>query len=85
MKRQRKGLRSTTTIPDSKSHKAKVKAELENIEKERYINPPQAVEKQNKIFCYNGSTNRKYGTIYVYFNGKFPIRSMDGMVAIFIV
>ena len=29
--------------------------------------------------------NRKYGTIYVDFTGKLPIRSMDGMVAIFII
>ena len=85
MKRQRKGLRSTTTIPDIKSHKTKVNSALERIEIEQDIKPPQAVETQNKIFCYNRLTNRKYGTIYVDFTGKLPIGSMDGMVAIFIV
>ena len=41
--------------------------------------------KNNQIFCHNGRINTKYGTIYVDFTGKFPIRSMDGMVAIFII
>ena len=50
MKRQQKGVCSTTTIPDSKSHKAKVKAELEKIEIERDINPPHVVETQNQVF-----------------------------------
>ena len=85
MKLHRKGLRSTTTIPDIKSHKTKVNSALERIKIEQDIKPPQAVETQNKIFCYNRLTNRKYGTIYVDFTGKLPIGSMDGMVAIFIV
>ena len=85
MKLHRKGLRSTTTIANSKSHKAKVKAALEKIETNRDINPPHTVETQNQMFCYNGSMNIKGGTIYIDFTGKFPIRSMDGMVAIFIV
>ena len=55
------------------------------MELERDINPPQENEKNNQIFCYNGRINTKDGTIYVDFTGNFPIRSMDGMVAIFIV
>ena len=41
--------------------------------------------KNNQIFCYNGRINTKDGTIYVDFTGKFSIRSMDGMIEIFIV
>ena len=55
------------------------------MELERDINPPQENEKNNQIFCYNGRINTKYATIYVDFTGKFLIRSMDGMVEIFVV
>ena len=41
--------------------------------------------KNNQIFCYNGRISTKDGAIYVDFTGKFTIRSMDGMVTIFIV
>ena len=41
--------------------------------------------KKNQIFCYNVNINTKDGTIYFDFTGRFPIRSMDGMVAIFII
>ena len=85
MKRQQKGLLSTTTIPDSKSHKTKAREALEKIETERNINPLQEVETQNQIFCYNRLMNRTDGTLYVHFTRKFPIRSMDGMVAICVV
>ena len=43
------------------------------------------IKKNNQIFCYNGIINTKEGTVYVDFTGKFPIRSMYGMVAIFII
>ena len=54
------------------------------MELERDINLPQENEKK-QIFCYNGRINTKDRTIYVDFTSRFPIRSMDGMVAIFIV
>ena len=85
MKRQLRGLFSTTTIIDSKSHKTKTKANLEKIETDRDISPQQAFETRNQIFCYNGLMNKKDGTIYVNFTGKFPMQPMDGMLAIFIV
>ena len=44
------GLRSTTTIPNRKYHKAKFKAALEKIETDRDIKPPQALETQIIIF-----------------------------------
>ena len=58
---------------------------LEKIELERDINPPQENEKNNQIFCYNGRINTKDRTIYVGFTGRFLIRYLDGMVAIFII
>jgi hypothetical protein len=47
--------------------------------------PPQEQVAKNHIFCYDGSLDNKDGTIYVDFTGKFPIRSVDGMTAIFIL
>ena len=85
MKRQRKGICLTTKIPPTKTQKERIKYALEKMELERDINPPQEDEKNNQIFCYNRIINTKYGENYVDFTGKFPIKSMDGMVAIFIV
>ena len=85
MKRQRKGIRSTMKIPLTKTRKERIKDALEKTKLDRDINPPQENEKNNQIFCYNGRINTKDGRIYVDFTGKFPIRSMDGMVAIFII
>ena len=41
MKRQRKGIRSITKIPESKMHKERIKLALEKIDTERDINPPK--------------------------------------------
>ena len=72
-------------IPLTKKRKERIKDASEKIELDRDINPPLENEKNNQIFCYNRRINTKYGIIYVEFTGKFPIRSMDGMVAIFII
>ena len=85
MKRQRKGICSTTKIPHTKSQKERIKYALEKMELDHDINSPQEVEKNNQIFCYNGIINTKDGTVYVDFIRDFLIRYMDGMVAIFIV
>ena len=85
MKCQHKVIQSTTKIPLRKTRKERIKDALEKIELDRDINPPQENEKNNQIFCYKGGINTKDGTIYVDFTGKFPIRSMDGMVTIFII
>ena len=71
--------------PIKKTKKERIKCALEKIELDRDINMPQGNEKNNQIFCYNGTINTKDGTIYVDFTRKFQIRSMDGMVAIFII
>ena len=68
-----------------KTKKERIKDALEKIELDRDINPPQENERNNQIFCYNRRINTKDGTIYVHFTGRFPIRSMDGMVVIFVI
>ena len=49
------------------------------------MNPPQEKEKWNQLFMTIGIINKKEGTIYADLTGKFPITSMDGMQAIFIM
>ena len=66
-------------------HKAKIKAGIENIDTDREINPPKAFEKKNQLFFSGGIINKRDGIIYVNFTGKFLIRPMDVIVAIFIV
>jgi hypothetical protein len=58
---------------------------LDKIETARDMNPPHKKASKNHLFCYNGRINNKDGTIYVDFTVKFPIRSIDGMIAIFIL
>jgi hypothetical protein len=76
MKRQKQGIRST---------RQKLRAELDKIETARDMHPPQEQESMNHLFCYTGSLDNKDGTIYVDFTGKFPIRSLDGKTALFIL
>jgi hypothetical protein len=76
MKRQKQGIRSTKT---------KLQAALNDIETARDMNPPREPTAKNHLFCYAGGINTKDGTIYVDFTGKFPIRSIDGMTALFIL
>ena len=49
------------------------------------MNPPKDKEKWNQMFMTMGIINKKEGTIYADLTGKFPITSMDGMQAIFIM
>ena len=76
MKRQRKGIRTT---------KEKLKDALEKIETERDMNPPVEKEQANQLFCFMGKVDKKDGTIYVDNTGNFPITSIDGMKAVFIL
>ena len=75
MRRQRKGIRSTR----------KTNHALEAIETERDFHPPMEKEKFNQLFCYVGMIDKKDGTIYVDNTGNFPITSIDGMKAVFIL
>jgi hypothetical protein len=76
MKRQKQGIRSTKTQLHDK---------LEQIETARDMHPPQEKVSTNHLFCYTGHIDKKDGTIYVDLTGEFPIRSIDGMTAIFIL
>ena len=58
---------------------------LSTIETTRDINPPMEKETQNQIFVYHAILEPKAGTIYVDYTGNFPILSMEGNTAIFIL
>ena len=49
------------------------------------MNPPVEKEKMNHLFCFAGMVDKKDGTIYVDNTGNFPITSIDGTKAIFIL
>eukprot|EP00978_Attheya_sp_CCMP212_P029499 scaffold104960_cov29-Attheya_sp.AAC.2 len=76
MKRQAKGNRSTKT---------KINEALSMIEYERDINPPKATEKYDQLFIALGALDPKEGTIYADLTGNFPITSLDGTRAVFIM
>lgn len=76
MRRQRQGIRST---------KDKTTAALNAIETERDFHPPREQEKMNHLFARLAYVDRRDGTIYTDLTGKFPIKSIEGMVAIFIL
>ena len=76
MKRQKQGIRST---------KATIMTALETIETARDMNPPMENEKSNQIFVYHAVLEPIAGTIYINYTGNFPIRSMEGNTAIFIL
>ena len=58
---------------------------LSTIEIARDINPPMEKETKNQIFVYHAVLEPKAGTIYVHYTSNFPIRSMEGITAIFIL
>ena len=49
------------------------------------MHPPEEKEKMNQIFMTLGYVDKKEGTIYADLTGKFPITSIHGMIAMFIV
>ena len=49
------------------------------------MNPPKEREKWNQLFMTMEIINIKDGTIYTDLTGKFPITSMNGMQAVFIM
>ena len=83
MKRQQQGIRST-----KKAARAALKEILESIELKRDIHPPKEPHedcKQNHLFLTLGYLDPKEGTIYGDLTGNFPMRSLDGMVSVFIL
>ena len=47
--------------------------------------PPIEVEEHNQLFAFAFTIDTKNGTIYTDFTGKFPVRSLDGMVTVFVL
>ena len=45
----------------------------------------QEENKMDEIFCYTMQMDLKDGTTYMDCTGKFPVRSIDGMVTMFIM
>ena len=76
MKRQRKGIRSTTD---------KIKDALEQIETALCRNPLEEKEIMNQIFMTLGYVYKKEGTIYADLTGKYSITSIHRMTAMFIM
>ena len=76
MKRQRKGIRTT---------KEKAIEALYAIELDKCMNPPKENEKMNQIFLTLGYIDKKVGTVYADLTGRFPITSLNGMSAVFII
>ena len=48
------------------------------------MNPPKESEENNQIFMVMGIVD-KTGTVYTDLTGRFPINSMEGMTAVFIM
>ena len=75
MKRMRQNVRST-----------KIKQQMNEINED--INPPQELmttEKTNHVFCFAAIADLKQGTIYVDNTGKFPVRSLEGHMYVFVM
>ena len=49
------------------------------------MNPPEEKERMNQIFMTLGYLDKKEGAIYADLTGKFPITSIHGMTAMFII
>ena len=75
-KQQKQGIRRT---------KDKIMTALERIETSRDMNPPMEKETKKQIFVYHAILEPKAGKIYVDYTVIFPIRSMEGNTAIFIL
>ena len=76
MKRHKKGIRSM---------KQKVRDDLESIEVETCINPPLEQEKMNQLFASMAYIDRKDSIMYTDLTGNFPVRSIDGYAAFFVL
>ena len=76
MKRQEKGIRSTTE---------KMTIEMNAKETQQCINPPMEKEQTNQLFAFLAMVSRKDGTIFVDYTGTFPIRAINVMTTIFVL
>ena len=81
MKRQQKNIRSTKKEENGK----RAAAELNSKETVEDMHPKLEHDAFNQLFAYTIQMDAKDGTTYMDCTGKFPIRSVDGMVTIFIL
>ena len=81
MKRQRKNIRPTKKEENGK----RAAAELNLKETAEDMHPRLEHDDSNQVFCFTLNIDPKDGTTYMDCTGKFPIRSLDGMVTIFIL
>ena len=58
---------------------------IRNTLKNRYLHLTIAIYKENHVFAYHATLKPKNGTKYVDFAVKFPIRSIEGNTAIFML
>jgi hypothetical protein len=81
MKRQRQGLRSTKTT----NTRNILQQRLNDLEAEQDFHPPLEKEARNQVFVSAWTIDPKDGTIYTDLTGRFPVRSLDGMVTVFVL
>ena len=81
MKRQRKNIRPTKKEENGK----RAAAELNSKETAADMHPKLEHSDFNHLFCASFTIDPKNGTTYMDCTGKFPIRSLDGMVTIFVL
>ena len=93
MSRQRQGVRPTKaekwaakTIRKRKEESSKEAAAwLNSAEAADDMAPKQEESKINELFCATWTIDPKDGTTYMDCTGKFPVRSLEGMVTQFIM
>ena len=81
MKMQRKNIRSTKKEENGK----RAAAELNSKETAEDMHPQLEHDDFNQLFCATFTIDPKNGTTYMDCTGKFPIRSLDGKVTIFVL
>ena len=79
MRRQRKGLRSTSETPPQPT------TETTTTETFQDFHLPVEKEANNQFLCGLAIIDKKRGTVYTDFTGNFPIWSADGNMSVFVM
>ena len=94
MSRKPQGVRSTSKATEWAAKKLKEWRQESSKEAAAWLNSEEAAEdmapkqeesKMNELFCATVSVNLKDGTTYMDCTGKFPVKSIDGKVTMFII
>ena len=94
MARQKQGIRPTTKSEKWAANKLRERRADNSKEAAAWLNSEEAAEdmapkqvetEMNELFCATMAVNPKDGTTYMDCTGKFPVRSLDGMVTKFIM